>query len=249
MKLFSDRVYRLPRIWSNRELEKFAHLFYGDIVNVSGWKDIDKEGGRYRDYFLNADSYTITNYKAEARGFQGYQDEIFLDLEQEPPKKLHRRFDAAFNHTTLEHIFNIQAAFTNICNLSKDIVIVVLPFLQQYHSSYGDYWRFTPLAIRRMFHENGFEVIYQSYNSNKMSSVYVFTIASRNPEKWMAHFKWPFASKDHKGRERGSNIGHHAIVNISHKFYNKLNPLLKLPKKALQGAQKSINRLFQHLPK
>lgn len=244
MKLFVDRVFRLPRVWSNRELEKYAHLFHGDIVNVSGWQDIDKEGKRYRDYFFNAGSYTITNYKAEARGFQGYQNEIFLDLEQELPKELYQRFDAAFNHTTLEHIFDIQKAFANVCNLSKDIVILVLPFLQQYHSSYGDYWRFTPLAIRRMFQDNGLEVIYQSYNGNKMSSVYVFTIASRNPEKWMAHFKSPLSSIDIKEGEYRSNIGHNAISNFPNKIYRKFNQLLNMPKKALQGVLRSTDSLL-----
>lgn len=244
MKLFVDRVFRLPRVWSNRELDKYAHLFKGDIVNVSGWKDIDKEGKRYRDYFFNASSYTITNYKAEARGFQGYRDEIFLDLEQELPKKLYQRFDVAFNHTTLEHIFNIQTAFANVCNLSKDIVILVLPFLQQYHSSYGDYWRFTPLAIRRMFQDNGFGVIFQSYNSNKMSSVYVFTIASRNPEKWMNHFKQPLTSIDPKKIEYRSNIGRNAIPNVKNRVYNRLTKFMNLPHKALQGVLKSSNLLM-----
>lgn len=46
-----DKKFRVPRVWSNRELEKFGHLFSGKGVNVSGWKDIDKEGKKYRDYF------------------------------------------------------------------------------------------------------------------------------------------------------------------------------------------------------
>ena len=52
---------RLNREWSNDELKKFAHLFKGDIVNVSAWKDEDKEEGFYRQYFDRAKSYKITN--------------------------------------------------------------------------------------------------------------------------------------------------------------------------------------------
>lgn len=67
--MVKDRKFRIPRIWSNRELKKFAKLFRGTVVNVSGWKDNDKEGANYREYFINASEYWITNYKSEARGF------------------------------------------------------------------------------------------------------------------------------------------------------------------------------------
>ena len=43
MKLI-DRKFRVPRIWSNKELKKFASLFSGEIINVSGWMDNDKQG-------------------------------------------------------------------------------------------------------------------------------------------------------------------------------------------------------------
>lgn len=234
MNLFPDRVHRVPRIWSNRELARFAHLFSGDVANVSGWKDIDKEGRRYRDYFVNASSYTITNFKAEARGFQGYQGEIFLDLEKELCDELRQRFAAVFNHTTLEHVFDVKTAFANLCDLSKDIVIVVLPFLQQYHSDYGDYWRFTPLAAKRLFEENGLTVLYQSFNSEKSSSVYIFTIASRHPERWREHFDWSFSCTDPSGKGDEPFIGCHAIPNTLYRWKRLLGKLLN-PKRMLLG--------------
>jgi len=229
MRLTIDRVHRLPRIWSNRELNKYSHLFHGKVVNVSGWKDIDKEGGYYRDYFQNASSYIITNYKSNNRGWQGNKDEIFLNLEKELDQKLYQYFDVVFNHTTLEHIYEVKKAFQNLCNMSKDIVIIVLPFLQQYHSDYGDYWRFTPLAINKMFETNGFKVLYQSFNSNRMSSVYTFTIASRNPEKWKGHFDWSFTYVDSKGIGTEPYIGCHAIPNYSYKFKRLTILLIKKP--------------------
>jgi hypothetical protein len=218
MNLFVDRIHRLPRIWSNRELAKFAHLFRGDVVNVSGWKDIDKEGRRYRDYFVNAESYTITNFKAEARGLQGFSNERFLDLEQALPPELVRRFDVAFNHTTLEHVYAVQTAFANLCALSRDVVIVVLPFLQQQHGDYGDYWRFTPLAIKRLFEDHGLTLLYQSFNGHRRSSVYTFTIASRNPERWKGHFEWSFSVVDPHGRGPEPYIGCRAIPNWGYKL-------------------------------
>ncbi len=219
MKLFIDRIHRLPRIWSNRELARFAHLFHGDVVNVSAWKDIDKEGRRYRDYFINAGSYTITNYKAEARGFQGEEGEIFLDLEADLPSELHLRFDVVFNHTTLEHIYRVDKAFANLCRMSKDIVILVVPFLQPYHGNYGDYWRFTPLVIKRLFEENGFYLVYQSFNNHRMSSVYIFSIATRWPDRWKDYFDWEFTYIEPKARGPEPYIGARAIPNWPHRIY------------------------------
>lgn len=179
-----DKKYRLPRIQSNKELKKFAYLFTGDIVNVSGWKDIDKEGKHYRDYFINANNYYISNYKSEARGFQGFDNEFYLDLTQDLDEKYINRFDVVFNHTTLEHIYDVKKAFRNLCLMSKDIVIIVVPFLQQMHGDYGDYWRFSPLAIKKLFEENDYSLLYLSFNNHKNASVYIFTIGSKKPEKW-----------------------------------------------------------------
>lgn len=182
--LFVDRKFRLPRIWSNNELKKFAPLFEGDIVNVSGWQDKDKEGDEYKNYFKNKKSYTITNYKTEAMGFQGMEGEIFLDLEKELPDELAGKFDVVFNHTTLEHVFEVEKAFKNLCLMSKDILVLVTPFLQQMHTDYGDYWRMTPLAIEKLFIKNGYKLLYLSFNDHPKSSVYIFSIATKQFDKW-----------------------------------------------------------------
>jgi hypothetical protein len=228
MDVFTDRVHRLPRKWSNREISKYAHLFRGDVVNVSGWKDVDKEGRSYRDYFVNASSYTITNYKAEARGFQGGEGEIFLDLEESLPNELNQKFDTVFNHTTLEHVYAVSTAFSNLCDLSKDIVIVIVPFLQQYHADYGDYWRFTPLAIKRLFEDCGLEVLYQSFNSHKRSSVYLFSIASRRPENWRSEFDWTYSSVDPLGKGPEPYIGCHALPNLGFRLRRILGQVLTM---------------------
>lgn len=181
---FVDRKSKLLRLWSNKELIKFAHLFSGDIVNVSGWKDLDKEGRKYADYFVNKTSYAITNYLSEARGLQGYDNEIFLDLTKDLSKELVGKFDVVFNHTSLEHIFEVHKAFENLCKMSKDIVIIVVPFLQPMHAEYGDFWRFTPSCLQKLFEQNGLKVLYSSFNNHLDAGVYIFCIASKHPEKW-----------------------------------------------------------------
>lgn len=181
---FVDRKFHLARNWSNQELARFAPLFGGEVVNVSAWKDEDKQGGKYQEYFKNASTYRISNFHTEARGFQGLPNEFFLDLTDHLPKQYEMAFDCVFNHTTLEHIYDVKLAFENLCKLSRDAVVIVVPFLQQMHAEYGDYWRFTPTALARMFNDNGFVPIYTSYNNHLMASVYIFMIAVRDPKVW-----------------------------------------------------------------
>lgn len=182
----TDRKFRLARIWSNEELRRFASMFSGSVVNASAWRDEDKQGRRYKDYFTAADEYHISNYISEARGFQGdLPNEFFMDLAKPLPKE-HRRFDTVFNHTVLEHVFEVDQAFSNLCSLSNDIVIVVVPFLQEEHSGYGDYWRFAPQSLDKLFSKNGMELLYLSYNEHPNASVYIFAIGSKRPDRWAA---------------------------------------------------------------
>ncbi|NJM70942.1 MAG: hypothetical protein HC862_12330 [Scytonema sp. RU_4_4] len=242
-KFFIDRKYILPRVWSNRELEKLAHFFSGDIANVSGWQDSDKEGKHYRDYFVNASSYTMTNYKSDARGFQGYENEIFLNLENELPTELLSQFDVVFNHTVLEHIYDVNTAFKNLCLMSRDIVIIVVPFLQQMHASYGDYWRFTPLTIKRMFEENRMLLLYLSFNSHKNASVYIFAVATKNESKWTEkiHKEFSYLEKDKPLDGFESYIGCHAIQNHFYsmsRFYQRITDYLYVKTRQLYGTLK-----------
>ncbi len=191
-KILYDRRSFIARKWSNKELKKFAHLFRGKIINVSAWRDEDKEGKKYKDYFINASEYWISNYDKDKRGFQGnIENEIYLDLTQDLSEDLKEKFDVVFNHTTLEHIFEVFKAFENLCKMSKDIVIVVVPFLQQQHAEYGDYWRFTPLTLKKLFEKNNMRMIYINFNDNDKAAIYLFAIGSKHPEKWKKIIEHP----------------------------------------------------------
>ena len=187
-----DRQFRLTRTWSNSELEKFSNLFSGKIINVSAGENIDKEGRTYDKYFSNHSEFWISNFSPGSyRGYTGKENELLIDLEKDLPSELEAGFDVVFNHTTLEHVFNVFKAFENICKLSNDIVILVVPFAQVQHESpdgYLDYFRFTPTCIRRLFKEQGFKVLYESCNNDFNAAVYLFFIASRKPEKWVNNF-------------------------------------------------------------
>ena len=141
------------RRWSNAELRKVGHLFTGEVINVSGWRDEDREHAHYADYFPHKASYTVSNVGG-AKGLQGADNEFTLDLERPVPEDRRRRYDVVFNHTTLEHVYDIHAAVKALCTLSRDVVIVVVPFAQGTHweeGSYRDYWRPTPFALRNLF--------------------------------------------------------------------------------------------------
>lgn len=180
------RDYIRPRQWSNAELRRLAPMFKGATINVSGWLDEDKLGGFYRQYFPNASSYIVSNYSG-ARGKAEGDASIFLDLEGDLPVEQAGKYQIVFNHTTLEHVYDIRRAVANLCALSNDAVILVTPFLQNVHfveGSFGDYWRPTPMCLTRMLAENGFTTIYQSCNDNPWYTVYLFTIAARNPANY-----------------------------------------------------------------
>jgi hypothetical protein len=176
-----ERVFSIPRRFSNEELKKFASLFEGKVINISGWTDEDKQGARYQDYFTKCSEYVISNFDADKKGFQGTENEFFLDLEKDLLPELRGSFDVCFNHTTLEHVYDFRKAFQNICTLSKDVVIVVVPYLQQLHGvGYEDYWRFTPYAMKKMYEENGLKLRYCAANGKDRASIYLFCLGYRN---------------------------------------------------------------------
>jgi hypothetical protein len=216
MKHNVDRKFRVPRIWSNRELKKIAPLCRGNIINVSAWQDEDKEGTVYRKYFTNAESYMISNYKTEARGFQGVENEFFLDLTADLSPDLVQKFDVVFNHTTLEHVFEIDKAFYNLCSLSKDLVIIVVPFMQEMHGAYGDFWRFTPLCVERLFEKNGMEMIYCNFNNEPNTSVYIFAVGSKKPSAWTG--KLPNMNKQGLGEPYSQEVAGYNLVRNARSF-------------------------------
>lgn len=180
-----------PRRWSNAELRKWGHIFTGSVVNVSAWRDLDKEGGRYRDYFPNASEYVMTNYWGSEVPNDGHPDAIFLDLEAELPESLRRRFDVVFAHTVLEHIFDIRRAFANLADMTRDVLIVVVPFAQNEHYGgeiFGDYWRFTPLALKKMALSHNMELVHLAANDTPWYPIYILAVASRQPDRWKSVF-------------------------------------------------------------
>ena len=179
------RRFRAARVWSNQVLRQIAPHLGGDVLNVSGWRDEDKQGGYYRDYFTSATSYGITNFGDGFRGELGSHD-LALDLEVNLPSEFHGLADVVFNHTTLEHVFDVFKAVRNLCLLSRDVVIVVVPAIQEEHatSGFGDFWRFMSGGLRRLFETNGLTPVLLVSSPYRDCAVYHLLVASRYPERW-----------------------------------------------------------------
>ncbi|MBI3097389.1 MAG: hypothetical protein HYY93_03955 [Planctomycetes bacterium] len=176
-----------PREFANVVLREVAPHFQGDVLNVSGWRDEDGAGGHYRDYFRNAARYAVSNLPGDREKGLGSSGsgELSLDLSRPLPSALHGGFDVVLNHTTLEHVFEVETAFANLCVLSRDAVILIVPVLQHGHNSeyFGDWWRFTPMGLVRWFRKYGLTTIVLRCNEQPFAPVYAVAVASRFPER------------------------------------------------------------------
>ena len=171
--------FKNARLWSNTILSELGPKFTGDIINVSGWRDSDKSNKFYgQDYFINSSTYAISNWHTESHGYEGVETNYLINLEEElNEKKLINNWDVVFNHTVLEHIFNVDNAIKSLCKMSRNYVIIVVPFLQEDHTDYGDYWRFTPRCLKKHFEKNNFRLVFISANDNKHDSIYIVAVA------------------------------------------------------------------------
>jgi hypothetical protein len=183
-----------PRRWSNAEIRGLAPLCPGEVVNVSGWRDEDKQGGRYRDYFTAASRYAVTNYWGSAKPDDGLEGSVFLDLQGPLVPDLEQSFDTVFCHTVLEHLADAGLAMRHLAHLARDAVLLVVPFVQDEHYTpgiFGDYWRFTPMGLRSLFEKAGLTVVYLSANDQPWYPVYLVALAVRDPAAWAARLGEP----------------------------------------------------------
>jgi SAM-dependent methyltransferase len=176
-RLFRETNSHLqPRPWSNSELRLVAPHLGGSVLNISGWKDMDKEGGFYRNYFSGCSNYRVSNVPG-ASGATGSEDELHIDLEIELDPKLTDSFDVSYCHTVLEHVRDPLRALDNIAKLTRRYLILVVPFVQVEHyalGSFSDYFRFTPIGLTEHLSERGFEPIRVTTNRNPVFATYVF---------------------------------------------------------------------------
>ncbi len=87
--------------------------------------------------------------RARIRGTTARPIPSFLDLEAPLPDNMRGICDLAWTHTVPEHVGDVETAFRNLGALTRDAVLVVVPWIQDEHYApglYGDFWRFAPLG-------------------------------------------------------------------------------------------------------
>ena len=135
------------------------------------WEDyID---GFLRDY-LGATSVTVL----DASPYEGA--DTIHDMNHPVPPSWHGRYDAIVDGGTLEHIFNVPNAFTNIADMLKAGGTVFLNTPANNMMGHG-FYQFSPELMFRIFsEENGFairhvllyEASYPSVELNRKDTVY-----------------------------------------------------------------------------
>jgi hypothetical protein len=180
-----------PRLWSNDELRRWMPALPPGlrVINVAGWEDRDKEGGYYRDYFPSPAIYEVSNYDGDSKRGVGPGTSVSIDLDEPLPERYAGAYDLAFHHTVLEHLADPVRAFAQIARLTTDLVVTVVPFKQKMHfepGAFGDYYRFSPMAMRRLHEQNGLTVLYESFTPPPALDVYLFYIGSKQPAKHAA---------------------------------------------------------------
>ncbi len=223
------------RNWSNDELRKFSDSLYGEVINISGWKDEDKEGGYYREYFPKSSKYYLSNYgNDKIRGIsEDIRTDFTIDLENEIDKTLQNRFDVVFHHTILEHVKDPSFVFENLSSMSKNILISVVPFKQKLHfgsGSYGDYFRFSPMAMRNLYEDNGFKILYESFSPPPFIDIYLFYIGYKSDE-WGKGRNKTMLNLEKLNQVMGANKWKILLYNIFYNIWNKILILLGLKQK------------------
>lgn len=214
-----------PRAWSNDELRALSTNFPrgARVINVSGWQDLDKEGGAYRDYWPNPEIYHVSNYESDtARGANVHSD-LVIDLAAPLPAQYAGFYEVAFNHTVLEHVEDPVFAFEQIAKLTTGIIVTIVPFKQKLHfedGMYGDYYRFTPFSMRRLHAQNGFTLLYESYTPQPSLDVYLLYVGARDA-RCHPHFPKRIADLSTLNQRVGNFNAHDLMVNVAARFLGK----------------------------
>ncbi len=185
---FTNRIRSIQfRYWSNDRLKEVISKLgnYNEIINVSGWKDSDKEGNTYKSYFKKGVSYKISNYEADSLKGLSTENDLSIDLSKTLPSELIEKFDIVLNHTVLEHIEKPEFAFDQMSKLTTDILITIIPWKQALHfhpGYFGDYFRISPFTMRKYYEKNGFKLVFEAFSPNYAPDIYLFYVGSRKPQ-------------------------------------------------------------------
>lgn len=131
-----------------------------NVLNIGAIQDdIDKEGGYYKDYFVEKKYYTLDKYRNENHPFH-------YNLDVHDLSKINIRFDIVLCLNTLEHVRNPFVAISEMKSLVNDsgYLFIATPYFYPTHRNpknrFSDYWRFTDDALRVLVLCSDFEEVW-----------------------------------------------------------------------------------------
>jgi hypothetical protein len=132
------------RLASNALLRGWGSALTGAVLSIGSGTDHDGEGGRYRDYFPKATSYTTSEVGAEAAGC-----DLALDI-RAMPTVADESYDVVFCSGVLEHVDDVWAARRELWRILRPggTLLLGVPFRQAIHRAPYDFWRFTEHGLR-----------------------------------------------------------------------------------------------------
>ena len=130
-----------------------------------------KPGGNYKYFGIGNDYKTLDILKR-------VNPDIVADIcDTKLPKE---QWDLIIFSQTIEHIFDFRSSIKECHRLLKKggFLIIDCPFLYPYHGiegkeGYGDYWRISHTAIKKLLEEVGFEIEKIELVNNMLTSAMV----------------------------------------------------------------------------
>jgi SAM-dependent methyltransferase len=112
----------------------------------------------YAHLFTNASSYIGIDLEISGHDHKASDVDIFFDGKNIPFPNEH--FDGVVSFETLEHVFDINAVFSEFHRvLKKDgQILLTIPFAWPEHEQPYDFGRYTMFGIRAVLERHGFEI-------------------------------------------------------------------------------------------
>ncbi|WP_157957207.1 class I SAM-dependent methyltransferase [Winogradskyella tangerina] len=153
-------------------IEYFKHVEKRDSILDYGSGDgpYRKMLTEYFDSYVSAD-YEVTNLKHSNRAEISIDDNQKVDVED-------NAFSCVVLSEVLEHIYKPHEALQEIKRIvvPEGYVIGTVPFFMWEHEKPYDFHRYTYFCLKRMFEDNGFEIIKLDYVGDNLGVLtYIFT--------------------------------------------------------------------------
>lgn len=125
-----------------------------DLSKLLRWHGLKPEFGKIYDTPSLFDKIGISADFFDRKVMRG--PEKIIDLNEALPETYHSKYDLVIDCGTLEHCFNVGAAFKAMCQLVSvgGYIITTAPMTAVNHG----FWNFSPGTYLQGFEDNGFEV-------------------------------------------------------------------------------------------